>query len=363
MKFLILIFSVLIFTIISCNQYDRTNWTVFEGNGLKGERFNTLKFKNDTVGYFGGHKTYYILNDSGRIKKTIDSTALYKTNNQGKSWKMVNLHEKGSVYTIKHFGDTVCILNHQSLNQISSISISTNNGDSWEILFEFPKDNYVRDFRLIKDNGLLVMVSDSVNLNLLKINKRIDTLKKFSKYIYKTRIGSSKVYMNSFSGGNAYSNGITVYDYVSNNTNSVKFDESYSISSFSLNNDDLYITVGDKKYTKSKILKYSKNKVTEISNKEYSNYSINNLYVKDSLIFVNANKKENVGPIGVTHELLVSKDYGKNWNVENYPFSMYVEPADLLNNGTFITYQGLNRFQKRKTLANNSSSSTTPPKE
>jgi hypothetical protein len=96
------------------------------------------------------------------------------------------------------------------------------------------------------------------------------------------------------------------------------------------------------------LLKLTSQGFEEIDLGQYKSYSLNTVCKSGSTIIVDANREEAVGPIGVTHELLISIDNGVTWNLENYPFSLIVKPFEILPNGQYITYQGMGKFQFRK---------------
>lgn len=341
--------------VFGCNNYDKTKWRILEGNELakQDESYDVIKFVNDSTGFLGGRHSKYTFDlENQSLKERIDKTVLYKTINKGRNWRKLDLEFDGNISEIKIYGDTLFALN-QYIYSNSSILVSYDAGLTWKKHIEFEKDFYVRGYFYSCKKGLLVAIDDKKSLNLISFNSRIDTIQKFSKFHYHVKIGEEKIYLVHSSGG-ANSDAVIIYNYTSDEQQTIPFNNDYWISSIELTpKNDYYIAV-DKNNKHSKILKLDNDRFTEINLGDYSSYSLGQLYVADSLILINSNKRENVGPIGVTHELLYSSDNGKNWISEDYPFSLITEPADLIEDGTFISWQGLRKFQMRiKSFANN----------
>lgn len=351
MKSNILLVLITLF-IASCSDYDKKMWTKFNGTGIDEGSFRSLMFVNDSIGYLGGENSYYNFDNEGQLKSFTDSTLLFKTVNGGRNWEKVRFNEAGAIRDIKIFNNKLYVLS-QSTEIKSKIFTFADQEETWKLIAEFEKEDYVRDFELTEDGSLLVIINNNSNVTLLKIGQKIDTLKTFPPQNYHARINNGKAIMLYTSGG-IYSDGLLIYDYYSERSDTIPFKEKlwYESSYFNKNN-DFYIGVKDDKKA-SKILKLSNKKFLEISLDKYSNYSLGQIYVRDSLIFINSNKPENVGPIGVTHELLYSTNGGQNWQVQNYPFSLMVTPAYLKNNGSFISYTGMKEFQEINTVANSS---------
>ena len=348
-----IIFVIFITVLLySCTNYDREKWSTYYGNGIENGSFDILKFQNDSIGFLGGGISYTEFDDNGKLISNSDSTILYKTNNGGKNWKKVNFNREGEIRDIKFFGDKIFVLN-QSLYTNSKIFVSEKKESKWKLFVEFEKDDYVRDYEYLNSNELLVVVSNNTNVSLLKITNKIDTVKTYSSQNYKVQIKDGKMFM-IYSSGGAYSGGVILYDYLLNKETKIPFDNNYWIYSTFINEkNEFFIAVSDKENETSKIIKVSKGKITKINLKKYQKYSLGQIFTKDSLIFIDTNKPENVGLIGVTHELLYSTNSGVNWKIENYPFSLIVKPAFLKNNGKYIVYQGMKKFQEINTLANN----------
>lgn len=331
-----------------CNNYDRTKWTQFQGAGIaeSDDSFSTLKFQNDSVGYIGGRNTVFSYDSSHQIKSIVHTTTIYKTVNKGISWRKLNANFEGEIRGFRFKGDSIYVLNQFGTTP-PSILLSTDNGSSWTELITFPESTYVRDFNFNAEYGLLVALDNKKYLNLIAISESTDTLDQFSKFHYKITIGINNVFLINPSRG-ANSDGVIKYNLNRRKKELIEFEaDHYVQSTFVTDNDEFYIALEDT-VRNSKILKLRKSEFEELNLGEYSEYSLGQLFLSDNKIIVDANKKEGVGPIGVTHEVLISTDGGLTWNVENYPFSLIVKPAEILNNGEFICYQGLREFQKRK---------------
>ncbi|MDG4951539.1 hypothetical protein NLM59_11455 [Weeksellaceae bacterium KMM 9724] len=336
----------------SCSNYDKEKWSIHNGKGIENGSFDLLKFKTDSIGYLGGGISYTEFDDNGKLISNSDSTALYKTNNGGKNWKKINLNQEGEIRDIKFFGDKSYALN-QSLYTNSKIVVSEKEDNEWKQIVEFEEGDYVRDYEYLDSNGLFVVISNNSKVSLLKVTNRIDTIKTYSSQNYKVQVKDGKMYMIYNSGG-AYSDGVILYDYLLNKETTIPFDKNYWIYSTFINEkNEFFIAVSDKENETSKIFKMSNKNLTEISLNQYQKYSLGQIFVRDSLIFIDSNKPENVGPIGVTHELLYSTNGGVDWEIENYPFSLIVKPAFLKKNGKYIAYQGMKKFQEINTFANN----------
>jgi hypothetical protein len=258
----------------------------------------------------------------------------------------LNTEFEGDIKSFKFKGDSILALN-QFLDTTPSILLSTDSGRNWKEIAVFSKNSYVREFGVYKGNGIFVALDDKKALSLLKITNTVDTLKKFSRYHYKVVIGKENVFLINPSG-DANSNGVIRYNLNNKTEELLQFDSNYYVQSLFLNNHDLLFVAVNDAEGKGKVLKLGNGGFVQLDLGEYSKYSLDQIYVTGKRIIVNANKKESVGPIGVTHEVLISDDSGKSWHAENYPFPLIVSPAEILTDGVFVSYQGLGKFQKRK---------------
>jgi hypothetical protein len=333
----------------SCHDYDKSKWEAYNGEGLLEDdvSLNTLKFSDTLTGFIGGRKYSRAFTPSGELISEKNSTVIYKTADQGRTWEKLNAEFDGDIRSFKFKGDSILALN-QFLDTTPSILLSTDSGTNWKEIAAFPKNSYVREFGFYKGNGILVALDDKQALNLLKISDTVeDTLKKFSRYHYKSAIGSENIYLLNPSG-DVYSNGVIKYNLNSKSEELLQFASNYYVHSLFLNDHDQLFVAANDAEGKGKVLKLENGGFVQLDLGKYSKYSLDQIYVMGKRIIINANKKDSVGPIGVTHEVLISDDFGKSWYAENYPFPLIVSPAEILTDRVFISYQGLGRFQKRK---------------
>jgi hypothetical protein len=332
----------------SCHDYDKSKWEEYHGEGLLEHdvSVNTLRFSDTLTGFIGGRKYRRTFTPSGELISETNSTVIYKTADKGRTWEKLKAEFNGDIRRFKFKGDSILALN-QFLDTTPSILLSTDSGKKWKEIAAFPKNSYVREFGFYKDNSILVALDDKQALNLLKISDTVDTLKKFSRLHYKLAIGSENIFLINPSG-DAYSNGVIKYNLNNKSEELLEFASKHFVQSLFLNNhDQLFVAVNDAE-GKGKVLKLGNGGFVQLDLGEYSKYTLDQIYVTGRRIVINANKKESVGPIGVTHEVLISDDSGKSWHAENYPFPLIVSPAEILTDGVFISYQGLGKFQKRK---------------
>jgi hypothetical protein len=332
----------------SCHDYDKSKWEEYHGEGLLEDdvSLNTLRFSDTLTGFIGGRKYSRDFTPSGELISERNSTVIYKTTDKGRTWVKLNTEFEGDIKSFKFKGDSILALN-QFLDTTPSILLSTDSGRNWKEIAVFSKNSYVREFGVYKGNGIFVALDDKKALSLLKITNTVDTLKKFSRYHYKVVIGKENVFLINPSG-DANSNGVIRYNLNNKTEELLQFDSNYYVQSLFLNNHDLLFVAVNDAEGKGKVLKLGNGGFVQLDLGEYSKYSLDQIYVTGKRIIVNANKKESVGPIGVTHEVLISDDSGKSWHAENYPFPLIVSPAEILTDGVFVSYQGLGKFQKRK---------------
>ncbi len=331
-----------------CNSYDRTKWETFHGQGIsiKDSDFSSLNFLNDSTGYFGGRLSQYQFKENGTVESESHFTTLYQTLNSGRTWKRLNLNEKGGIQKVRfHKGDLYVL--SQFLRHPSTIYYSSNSEDQFSEIISFPDSCYVRDFGLLNSGELIVALDNKKNLNLLKVGNELDTLAVFKRFHYNVKIGQNKIYLVNPSGG-ANSDGVIIYDPSTNSQRIEKFGlEGFVTSTYLTRNEEYWVTLNDKN-EHGRLLRLNNQGFELIDLGKFEGYSLNTVCKSNSTILVDANRKEAVGPIGVTHELLTFIDNGESWNIENYPFSLIVKPFDVLPNGQYITYQGVGKFQLRK---------------
>ena len=331
-----------------CNSYDRTKWETFLGYGISIEdsQFSTLNFLNDSSGYFGGRLSLYQFKEDGTIESQSHVTELYRTLNTGRSWRQVELKEEGGIQKIRFHGNSLYALS-QFLGHSPSIYHTSDSSEQFTKIISFPDSCYVRDFGILNSGDLIVALDNKNKLNLLKIGNNFDTLAVFQRFHYNVTIGRDNIYLINPSGG-ANSNGVIIFDPLTNTQRTEAFGlEGFVTSTYLTRNQEYWVTLNDKE-EHGRLLKLTSQGFKEIDLGRYKDYSLNTVCKSGSTILVDANRKEAVGPIGVTHELLTSNDSGATWNLENYPFSLIVKPFDILPNGQYITYQGMGMFQFRK---------------
>ena len=96
----------------------------------------------------------------------------------------------------------------------------------------------------------------------------------------------------------------------------------------------------------SKVISIINGKIAEYNLGVLSDYSLGKTFVHKDWIIIIANQRENMSMLGVTHELIMTKDKGKTWTVNELPDPLYTKPGFLFENSFFMTYCGTGMFQK-----------------
>lgn len=338
-------FIVLLIT-CSCNWINR-NWISFEGKGLPNsdDSYETIVFDGKEHGFLGGHRLT-ILSSNSKTIHFINHAVLYETKNKGKTWNQIKLGIVGSIEQIFVFGDTLNLLSQDSQSDSIFILTSFDRGGSWNKIFRCSSLNYIRkiDFESAKKGHFVI--EDSVSRFFVTYkNGNWDTVKNISTYDYKLDVLGRTIF--SLISEDIYSRGVLISDIYNAGEYKVLFDKKYVVSEYITSDNHFYVCLENK--NSSKIMKVDRNgRFSYIHLGKFEQYSINKMYHHGNTFVLIVNQKTDVGPIGVDMKLLISKDNGKTWELEKFPFSLVTSPAFLYKDQFFITSCSANMFQLRK---------------
>lgn len=329
----------------SCGAY--AHWEQFPAQGLpeKDERYEAMVFIDSLTGYLGGARTILI----GQITNQYEldnRTVLYKTIDRGKSWLKIPLDYRGSVDRIIPFGDTLVVLLQDVTSDSVYIFKSENNGRDWKHLFSVSSSVYIRAIHFAQpDNGYLVTDDGNQSFVLKFHHNKWDTILSVPNSRYHYKIIQNTLLSLIPEQTTANSKGVTITDITTGKSNELFFDKPYFIASSTSNEKNLYLAASDHKT--GKILEVSDTGIKVIGFGNYSDYDPDQLFVYNNTIMVIANRQKDVAPLGVIYSLLISKDNGQSWTLEEIPDPMYVKPATMYKDKFFMTYCGIGDLQIR----------------
>lgn len=338
------ILAVILLT--SCGSSD--NWKKIASQGLpqKDEGYNDLIFVDSLTGYLGGDRMISLGEVNNQYRFT-NRTVLYKTKDQGKSWLKMSLDYKGSVDKIFAFKDTLVVLLQDVTSDSVYILKSKNYGENWEELLAAPRGVYIREIQFPNaDNGFIV-TDDCNKTFLLKLqNNKWDTVLNLTNDHYHYKIIQNKIFSLIPERATANSSGVLITDIETGQNNELLFDKPYFIASLTSYEKYLYLAVSDK--NTGKILKVTDSEIKTYDFGKYSDYQPDQVFIYNNTILAIANRKKDVAFLGVIHNLLISKDNGQSWTLEEIPDPMYLKPATMYKDKFFMTYCGTGYIQIRK---------------
>ena len=332
--------------LVSCINQD--NWKKFPSQGLPqtDESYNDLIFVDSLTGYLGGDRMILLGEENNQYQFT-NRTILYKTNNQGKSWSKIPLDYEGSVDKIFAFDDTLVVLLQDVTSDSVYILKSKNGGRNWNELFSAPKDIYIREMQFEQAENGLIVTDDRSKSFLLKLhNNKCDTVLRLPNDHFHFKIIQNKLFSLIPKPTSAKSTGVLITDIKTGKNNELLFEKSYFITSLASSEKYLYLAVSDN--NTSKILRISESEIKVYDFGKYSDYQPDQMFVYDNTIIAIANRQKDVAFLGVIHNLLISKDNGQSWTLEEIPDPMYLKPATMYNDKFFMTYCGMGYIQLRK---------------
>jgi len=323
-------------------------WEQFSASGLakENEKYNDLTFADSLTGYLGGERMSSFVEVNHEWRST-NMTVLYKTIDQGKSWVKMPLNLVGSVDKILTLGDTlIVLLQHVSSNSVYILR-SIDGGRNWSTIFSDTKGIYIRDIKFNKPNKGYILIDDSKKSVLLKFNSnRWDTIFTLSNGYSHSKIIQNKLFSVIPNYTTGESIGVLVTDITTLQYHLLHFDKPYSIWASTADDKFLYLSAYDNKA--GKILKISDNDIKTIGFKEYSDYHASQIFVYKNTWIAVASRNKDAAFLGVIHHFLISKDNGQSWTLEDFPESMYLDPAAIFEDKFFIAYCGMDFFQIRK---------------
>jgi len=349
---------LLLLIVNSCTNKDKQKiisdetigWKKHTAKGIptSNESYDRITFLNENVGYLGGKETVI----SDRTDKKINfvkKAVLYKTVDQGNSWTKINMNQEGNITEIIAFEDSLIILN-QSLHNEPNILFTPDSGSSWIELIKFSSEHYIRAISFPNSKEGYIISDDKKTIQVYKLTidtREIDTLFTLPNNHHKITIGRKSIY-SLIPNKNAESKGVLITNIESGASMEVEFDKPYYVESMVLNeNEELFLTL-DFKSKESKVISMINSKITKYNLRGLSEYSLGKIFVYRNWIIIIANQRENMSILGVTHELIMTKDGGKTWTVNDFPDPLYTNPGFLYENSFFMTYCGTGMFQKMK---------------
>jgi hypothetical protein len=328
------ILTIIVLTFLfSCSSED--HWKKFKAHGLpdQDDHYEDILFINDSVGYLGGRRTVEIglTNDNYVL---AERTILYKTRDRGKSWKKLPLDLKGSVNKIFCFDETIIVLLQFITTDTSYILKSSNEGRTWSPILTLTADNYVRDIYFKSPTKGFIATDNRKSQFLMEFNiNKWDTTLNLTNNTYHHKIFNDRVI--SLTQVSALSSGTQITNLQTLKKTIVTFDKPYYVASSTKYNNSLLLAVHDS--VSGKILRLTGNKVENITLGDYSNYLPEKVFVHDKTVLVIAYRQKDVAFLGVIHSLLISRDNGETWTLEEFPSSMSIEPAFMYRDKYFIS--------------------------
>ena len=338
-----LLIILLLLTLFGCGHNE--NWEEFIGKNLPDskEGYRVLRFGDQSNIYLGGSQSI----TTGRKDNQYqfeDFCILYESSDFGRTWKKLPFPKiKGEISLIDVHENTIVVVNQFVMNDSSQFLLSKNGGRNWTKLFSYPDDNYIQSVRLVADKAIRFIARERNGIQkVLSLSEsKIDTfiLPKGVRHVQLTDSGFIGI---DYSPNSSF---LIEYDQFGTIKSKSKIDlkKPYSLSKQNENGDILYYD----SYSATDLVLLRDGQFKNIELKGYSNYSVVEPYIEDSLILINGFYDEDAAFLGVIHTFLVSEDFGQTWSEEEIPSSMITEPG-ALKNGRFLTYAGIGRFQERK---------------
>lgn len=337
---------VILIFLASCDTSH--NWEYFPSKGLpqEHESYNDMIFADSLTGYLGGDRMISPGEVNDQYQFT-NRTVLYRTQDQGKSWLKIPFDYKGSVGKIFPFGDTLVVLLQDVTSDSVYILKSQNKGKDWGKLFSTSRDVHIREIQFTHaDNGFIVTDDGSKSFLLRLQSNKCDTIVNLPYDHYNYKIIHQKLFALITERATANSTGVLITDIVTGKNNEQPFDKPYFITSSTSSEKYLYLAVSNK--NTGKILRVSDREIKAYDLAEYSDYHLDHVFVYGKTIMAIANRQEDVAFLGVIHNLLISKDNGLTWTLEEIPDPLYIKPATIYKDKFFITYCGAGSIQIRK---------------
>lgn len=337
------VFSML-FLFISCGT--DSNWKQFVGNGLEnhGDTYNDLYFVDEQIGYIGGMQLNLFEPKSNNTINFQNTAVLSKTVNQGKDWITIPLPFLGSVEKITAFDDTL-ILKVKTDNDTTLLVQSDNNGKSWKNLMILTNHARIIDMEFTTStNGRVLTTDRRKSYLVIYHNNRFDTIQTFQNTSPRTFLKNKVVSLKNVpSTGNFSSYFLTDLETIE--VKEIKFDKSYFVTSHYRDNDTLYLAASVNNV--GCILKLTETGYQKIEMGKYSKYQPDEVFAYGNKLMAIANKRDEVGPIGVIRSFFLSNDGGETWKKEELPSPMCILAPTIYKDKFFISRSCPSGFQLR----------------
>ncbi len=334
---------LILLSLLSCGHNE--NWEEFKGKNLPDskEGYEVLKFGDQSNIYLGGSRSI-AKGKKDHQNQFEDLCILYESSDFGRTWEKLPFPKmKGEISLIDIDGKNIVVVNQLVMNDSSQILLSEDQGRNWTKLFNYHDDNYIQSIRIDTDKNIRFVARERNGIQkvLSLTESKIDTI------ILPKGVRNVQLTDNGFIGisYSPDSSKLLEYDRIGTVKSLTKIDleKPYDLSKQTDKGDILFYD----SYSTADILLLRDGQFKNIELEGFTNYSVVEPYIEDSLILINGFHDDDDAFLGVIHTFLVSEDFGQTWNEEEIPSSMITEPGDL-KEGRFLTYAGMGRFQKRK---------------
>ncbi|NPA47004.1 MAG: hypothetical protein GXO24_07305 [Chlorobi bacterium] len=316
------------------------HWDEFQSRGLHGGIYDYMFFTTDSTGYLGGMERLYDVPTGTKTNKAV----LYRTRNGGRTWQLV-FHGRGEYVdkVRKANGKTYLGIQHYMEGPVIYMSEDEKN---WRLLVRFSPGVLIKDFYVYPDGELLALVRQHERLALLRIADSIEMLKSFSRSCQNGRLTKDALYL-TFVDRPASSFGLIRYDLDAGTEKRYFMPKiNWFEDMFADNRGRIWIAAKETKKHKALLFRFNGYKLEEIPIDPYDRYDLESIQVRDSLIYIQINRRSDIGPIGVTKHLFYSLNGGKSRHKTGFPFPLYTEPACIKPGGAYLSYMGTGRFQE-----------------
>lgn len=347
------------------NCSDLSNWESGYVKGLKhmNEKFSRMIFISDSVGLlFGSNWTDQAV--FSKELRTQQKATAYKTIDGGASWHVTLYADSGVFSDAIRIDDTIFILKNsyfgEQVNEVKSSEIfrSSNDGESWEKIYDTPKpisklcycnsklgilisyydQNLQKQIYKSNDGGINWEVLDKrfdvrdvvcSNDGLLWFLSSNEKQSNYSNLLIRRDLnsGEEKIEVLPFSGSN------------------LSIDSKNNL--WFLGNDRGKVVL----YSKAESMSSDFERVSIFSSdKRLSPYYVNVFETSITVIVRESDKtlnRDEIFPIGLKYKVFRSNDSGKTWNEEKIPVDYLIEPFAFYNKDRIWMNAGGGRLQWR----------------
>ena len=306
---------LLLLTLFGCGHNE--NWEEFRGKNLPDskESYKVLKFGDQSNIYLGGSRSITTGKRDNQYQFE-DLCILYESSDFGRTWQKLPFPKvKGEISLIDIDGKNIVVVNQFVMNDSSQFLLSNDGGRNWTKLFSYPDDNYIQSVRIDPDKAIRFVAREinGIQKVLSLSESKIDTiiLPKGVRHVQLTDSGFIGI---DYSPNSSF---LIEYDQFGTIISQSKIDlkKPYNLAKQNENGDILYYD----SYSATDLILLRDGQFKNIELKGFSNYSVVEPYIEDSLILINGFYDDDAEFLGVIHTFLVSEDFGQSWNEEEIP--------------------------------------------